>query len=121
HVADVQVSQLSRENRILPTRATEERARTNILRIYNSQRVPLGDSSCRSQNRTSICCLRPGGPSQKIEFVFAAGPETTRRQPREFDRLLSVGYLPALEACARCNSNIFSFLPAFLTRRASVF
>ena len=50
---------LSRENRILPTRATEERAKSNILRIHSSQRVPLGGGSCRSQNRTSICCLRP--------------------------------------------------------------
>ena len=31
-----------------------------------------------SQNRTSICCLRPVGPSQKIEFVFTASPETIR-------------------------------------------
>jgi hypothetical protein len=58
-VADVHVSQLSRENRILPTRATEERAKSNIRRTHNSQRVPLGGGSCRSQNRTSICCLRP--------------------------------------------------------------
>jgi hypothetical protein len=36
-----------------------------------------------SQNRTSINCLRPCGPSQKIEFVFAASPETNRGEPRE--------------------------------------
>jgi hypothetical protein len=28
--------------------------------VHSSQRVPLGDGSCLSQNRTSICCLRPG-------------------------------------------------------------
>jgi PQQ-like domain len=28
---------------------------------HGSQCVPLGDGSCRSQNQTSICCLRPVG------------------------------------------------------------
>jgi hypothetical protein len=40
-----------------------------------------------SQNRTSIRCLRSEGPSQKIESVFSASPETIRREPREFDLL----------------------------------
>jgi hypothetical protein len=31
------------------------------------------------QDRTSICCLRPEEPSQMIEFVFSASPETIRR------------------------------------------
>jgi hypothetical protein len=31
------------------------------------------------QDRTSICCLRPEEPSQRIEFVFSASPETIRR------------------------------------------
>src|SRR6266436_3583144 len=31
------------------------------------------------------------GPSQKIEFVFSASPETIRREPRECDLLRSVG------------------------------
>ena len=109
-VADFHVSQLSRENRILPTRATEERAKANILRTHSSQRAPLGGGSCRSQNRTSICCLRPGGPSQKIEFVFAASPETIRREPREFDLLCSVGHLRDLAACALWNP-VIPFLP----------
>ena len=39
--------------------------------------------SCSPQNRASICCLRPDRPSQKIESVFSASPETTRREPRE--------------------------------------
>jgi len=45
-VADLHVSHLSRENRNLLTRATEERAKTNIFRTRSSQRVPLGGGSC---------------------------------------------------------------------------
>ena len=37
------------------------------------------------QNQTSICCLSPEEPSQKIEFVFSASPETIRSEPPEFD------------------------------------
>jgi hypothetical protein len=29
--------------------------------------------------------LGPGEPLQKIELVFAASPETIRREPREYD------------------------------------
>jgi hypothetical protein len=39
-------------------------------------------------------------PSQKIEFVFSASPETIRREPLEFDLLRSVGNLQDLAACA---------------------
>src|SRR5258706_15622537 len=45
-VADVHVSHLSRKNRLLPTRATEERAKPNTFRTHSSQRVPLGGGSC---------------------------------------------------------------------------
>jgi hypothetical protein len=41
---------------------------------------PLGRDSYSSQNQTSIRCLGPEGPSQKIECVFAASPETTQRE-----------------------------------------
>ena len=40
------------------------------------------------QDRTSICCLRLEEPSQMIEFVFSASPETIRREPRELALLL---------------------------------
>ncbi|MDX6462497.1 MAG: hypothetical protein QOE55_6194 [Acidobacteriaceae bacterium] len=39
-------------------------------------------------------------PSQKIEFVFSASPETIRREPREFDLLRSVGKIQDLAVCA---------------------
>jgi hypothetical protein len=40
------------------------------------------------------------GPSQKIELVFSASPETIRREPREFDLLRSVGNRQDLAVCA---------------------
>jgi hypothetical protein len=39
-------------------------------------------------------------PSQKIEFVFSASPETIRREPRECDLLRSVGNMQDLAVCA---------------------
>ena len=60
-----------------------------------------------------------GGPSQKIEFVFAASPETIRREPREFDLRRSVGNLQDLAACALCNS-VFSPAGGGLCRRAVI-
>ena len=76
-MADVHVSRKSRENALLPTRALEERAKTYKP---DSQLacVPRGRGSCLLQNRTSIRCLGPCGPSQMIECVFAASPETIR-------------------------------------------
>src|ERR1019366_9034942 len=73
-----------------------------------------------SQNQTSICCLGPVGPSQKIEFVFSASPETIRREPRECDLLRSVGQLRDLAVCAPCNPVIFFSHRGWLTRRRSV-
>jgi hypothetical protein len=39
-------------------------------------------------------------PSQKIEFVFSASPETIRREPQEGDLLRSVGKMQDLAVCA---------------------
>src|SRR6266853_3039973 len=33
--------------------------------------VPLGGGSSSIENQTSICCLSPAGPAQKIEFVIS--------------------------------------------------
>ena len=62
--------------------------------------------SCSLQNRTSICCLGLEEPSQMIEFVFSASPETIRRGlgsliPRP------VGYRRDLAACAFDESRCF--------------
>ena len=76
--------------------------------------------SCLSQNRTSIRCLRPCGPSQKIEFVFSASPETIRREPLEFYLHRSVGYQQDLAVCALCNPVAFSPAGGGLGRLAAV-
>jgi len=60
-------------------------------------------------------------PSQKIEFVFSASPETIRREPREGDLLRSVGNMQDLAVCAFCSSCFFrQYLccrsPAFFSR-----
>jgi hypothetical protein len=80
-IPDIHVSRLSRENTLFLTRAAEERARTPKP---DSQLacVPYGGGPCFLQDRTSICCLEPERPSQMIEFVFAASPETIRREPQ---------------------------------------
>ena len=65
------------EKKILLTRATEERV-TSTLQNPQLAIVPLGEGSCLTQNQTSICCLGPVWPSQKIEFVFPASLETSR-------------------------------------------
>jgi hypothetical protein len=75
---------LSREKTVLLTRATEERAKTNIFRTRSSQCVPLGGGSCPRRTGHPFAVSGPVGPSQKIKFVFAASPETIRREPLEF-------------------------------------
>src|SRR5271167_1986938 len=45
--------------------------------------MPLGDGSCIRRTGHPFPVLGPEGPSQKIEYVFAASPETIRREPRE--------------------------------------
>ena len=106
-VADFHVSQLSRENRILPTRATEERAKTTSSE--STARNVCLSAMVPAVRRTGhpFAVSSPMGPSQKIKFVFAASPETIRREPREFDLLRSVGDLRDLAACASCDPDIF--------------
>ena len=110
---------LSREKTVLLTRATEERAKTNIFRTRSSQRVPLGSGSCFRRTGHPFTVSGPEGPSQKIEFVFSASPETTRREPPEFDLLRSVGKQQDLAACALCNPVIF--FSAVLSRCTAAF
>ena len=53
-------------------------------------------------------------PSQKIEFVISASPETIRGEPPEFDLLRTVGKLQDLAACASKNPDVFPFPGRFL-------
>src|SRR5438093_7068165 len=79
-----------KEKRILLRRASEERALLNLsepaARTCASRRC-----SCLRRTGHPFTVSDPCGPSQKIESVFSASPETIRREPREFDLRRSVG------------------------------
>jgi hypothetical protein len=84
-VADIHVSLLSRENRILLTRASEERAKQchQELQLAIS---PLGGWFLLfAEPDIHLLSQAPGEPSQKIEFVFTASPETIRAEPLEWN------------------------------------
>src|SRR5579864_779962 len=76
-------------------------------------RVPLGDGSCLRRTGHPFAVSGPCGPSQKIECVFSASPETIRREPREFDLRRSVGNRRTWQS-ARC------VILLFFARRAAV-
>src|SRR6266516_6104326 len=76
-------------------------------------RVPLGDGSCLRRTGHPFTVSGPCGPSQKIECVFTASPETIRREPREFDLRRSVGNRRTWQS-ARC------VILLFFPRRAAV-
>src|SRR5579864_2689883 len=81
-------------------------------------RVPLGDGSCLRRTGHPFTVSDPCGPSQKIECVFSASPETIRREPREFDLRRSVGNRGTWQS-ARCVILLsFSRRPRFLSRCA---
>jgi hypothetical protein len=63
--------------------------------------LPLGGGSCfrRTRHPFTVSGQRP---SQKIECVFSASPETVRREPREFHLRCSVGQWRDLAVCALC-------------------
>jgi hypothetical protein len=88
--------------KILLTRALEERARRTCQNPQLAT-VPLGGGSCLGRTGHPFAVSGPGGPSQKIECVFSASPETIRREPREFDLRRSVGKRQDLAVCALCN------------------
>lgn len=77
-IADIHVSQSQGKSTRLP--GTLRRACIWVdqdwwLRTFASRLVVPASL----QDRTSICCLWLGMPSQMIEFVFSASPETIRR------------------------------------------
>ena len=78
-------SRLSRENTLLLTRAFEERARS-IHQYPQLAPGPRGRDSCLCRTRYPFVSGRCR-PSQVIEFVFTASPETTRSEPREIPSL----------------------------------
>src|SRR5207245_2274415 len=82
-------------------------------------RVPLGGGSCLRRTGPPFTVSGPCGPSQKIECVFSASPETIRREPREFDLRRSVGNRRTWQS-ARCVILLFFRRggPRFLGRYA---
>jgi len=69
--------------------------------------LPFGDGSCLRRTGHPFTVSDPCGPSQKIECVFSASPETIRREPREFDLRRSVGNRGTWQS-ARCMILCFS-------------
>ena len=58
-------------------------------------------------------------PSQKIECVFSASPETVRREPREFHLRCSVGQWRDLAVCALCDPRCFFLSLAWFSGRVA--
>ena len=56
--------------------------------------------SCLRRTGHPFAVSGPREPSQKIESVFSASPETVRRKPREFDLRRLLGQVQDLAACA---------------------
>jgi len=95
-------SRLSRENTLVLTRALRG-AQDLIRQIFAARRKASQPWPLPLQDQTSICCLRPCRPSQVMEFVFAANPETTRSEPQELPSpspvAAGLGSLLAVDLC----------------------
>src|SRR5256886_14088032 len=83
------------------SKARSESAHTKDFRVLQFAGVPLGIGSCLRRTGHPFTVSGPCGPSQKIECVFSASPETIRREPREFDLRRSVGNRSTWQS-ARC-------------------
>src|SRR5258708_18691910 len=79
-VADIHVSHCQEKKTVLLTRATEERAKTNVFRIRSSHMCLSAGGFCLRRNGHPFSVSGPPGPSQKILFVFAARPPTIRTE-----------------------------------------
>ncbi len=68
------------------TRGARRSAKKDNSTVFLSALCASRQGSCDTQNHPSICCLWPATkppPSQKIEFVFSASPETSGRESWE--------------------------------------
>jgi len=64
------------------------------IKIFSSHLVPLGCGPCLRRTGHPFAASGPRGPSQKIELVFSASPETVSGEPKEsldFRRSLGQG------------------------------
>jgi hypothetical protein len=62
------------------------------VKIFSSHLAPLGCGPCVRRTGHPFAASGPRGPSQKIELVFSASPETVSGEPKEsFDFRRSLG------------------------------
>ena len=100
----------------------QESVQVNSPRMFHTQKYASRQSvPALGRTRHPFAVSGLEGPSQKIEFVFSASPETIRREPREGDLLRSVGNRQDLAVCAFCSSCLFRqhlccCSPAFFSR-----
>ena len=73
---------------------------------FQLARVPHGGGSCRRRTGHPFAVSGRSRPSQMIEFVFAASPETIRREPQEIALRRSVGHRTTWQParCVICSS-----------------
>ncbi len=53
------------------------------VKIFSSHLAPLGCGPCVRRTGHPFAASGPRGPSQKIELVFSASPETVSGEPQE--------------------------------------
>jgi hypothetical protein len=120
-IADIHVSHLSSGGTGVP--GTLARACKSCYPGWSVRKICLSASvPALGRTRHPFAVSDPEEPSQKIEFVFSASPETIRREPWEGDLLRSVGNRQDLAVCAFYSSCFFrQYLccrsPAFFRRR----
>src|SRR5439155_20074456 len=99
HIADIHVSHLSSGRTGVPGMLA--RACKSSYPGCSTRKICLSASvPALGRSRHPFAVSDSEEPSQKIEFVFSASPETIRREPREFDLLHSVGNMQDLAVCA---------------------
>jgi len=82
--------------------------------------VPLGSGFLLYAEPDIHSLSRARRPSQKIEFVFSASPETIRREPRESDLRRSVGNRRTWQT-ARCVIPLFPYRRRLGSRTSVLF
>jgi hypothetical protein len=88
-VSDIHVSLLSRKNTRGHARSRESALLGQDLQLAL---VPLGCGPCLRRTGHPFAASGRSGPSQKIELVFSASPETVSEEPQEsFDLRRSLG------------------------------
>jgi len=75
--------------------APDALGRSAIFRSLQLAFAPLGGGSPLIENQTSICCLSPAGPPQKIELVISCQLRAMRKLSSEPNRNITSG-LPTM-------------------------